>query len=34
MFEMPSKNEKVLVVTLEFATNQLEKSNIKRLKVA
>jgi ATP-dependent Clp protease ATP-binding subunit ClpX len=34
MFEMPSKNEKELVVTLEFATKQLEKSNIKRLKVA
>jgi len=34
MFEMPSKKEKELNITLQFANDMLEKANIKKLKVA
>lgn len=33
MFDMPSKNEKVYHVTLEYAKKQLEKANIARLQI-
>ncbi len=34
MFELPSKNIKKLVISLDYAKKKLSKSNIKRLKVA
>ncbi len=34
MFELPSKNVKELIISLDYAKNKLNKSNIKRLKVA
>lgn len=34
MFEMPSKNEKKLTVTLSYAKSKIEKTNINRLKIA
>ncbi|MFT3751624.1 MAG: ATP-dependent Clp protease ATP-binding subunit ClpX [Paludibacter sp.] len=34
MFEMPSKNEKVLTITLPYAQSKIEKANINRLKTA
>jgi len=34
MYEMPSKNEKKLVITLEYAQSKIEKTNINRLKIA
>ncbi len=34
MYEMPSKNEKELTVTLDYAQSKIEKANINRLKIA
>ena len=34
MFEMPSKNQKKLVVSLPYAQSKIEKANINRLKIA
>jgi ATP-dependent Clp protease ATP-binding subunit ClpX len=34
MFELPTGDQKEMVVTLEYAQNKLEKSNLKRLKAA
>jgi ATP-dependent Clp protease ATP-binding subunit ClpX len=34
MYEMPSKNEKNLVISLEYAQSKIEKTNINRLKIA
>ena len=34
MFEMPSKNEKKLVISLPYAQSKIEKANINRLKTA
>ncbi|HOU75294.1 MAG TPA: ATP-dependent Clp protease ATP-binding subunit ClpX, partial [Tenuifilum sp.] len=34
MFELPTSEQKEMVVTLEYAQNKLEKSNLKRLKAA
>ena len=34
MYEMPSKNEKELTVTIEYAQSKIEKANINRLKIA
>ena len=34
MYEMPSKNEKELIVTIEYAQSKIEKANINRLKIA
>jgi hypothetical protein len=34
MYEMPSSNEKKLVVTLEYAKSKIEKANSHRLKIA
>lgn len=34
MFEMPSKNEKVLTIELPYAQSKIEKANINRLKTA
>jgi ATP-dependent Clp protease ATP-binding subunit ClpX len=34
MYEMPSKNEKSLVVDLDYAQSKIEKTNINRLKIA
>ncbi|MCE5331912.1 MAG: ATP-dependent Clp protease ATP-binding subunit ClpX [Bacteroidales bacterium] len=34
MYEMPSKNEKKLHITLDYAQSKIEKTNINRLKIA
>jgi ATP-dependent Clp protease ATP-binding subunit ClpX len=34
MYEMPSKNEKELVIELDYARTKIEKANINRLKIA
>ena len=34
MFEMPSKNEKTLSISLPYAQSKIEKTNINRLKIA
>ena len=34
MYEMPSKKEKELVISLEYAESKIEKTNINRLKIA
>jgi len=34
MYEMPSKNEKQLVVDLSYAQTKIEKTNVNRLKIA
>ena len=34
MYEMPSKNEKQLIIRLEYAQSKIEKVNINRLKIA
>jgi hypothetical protein len=34
MFEMPSKNEKKLIISLHYAQSKIEKANINRLKTA
>ena len=34
MYEMPSKNEKKLVIELDYARSKIEKANINRLKIA
>jgi ATP-dependent Clp protease ATP-binding subunit ClpX len=34
MFELPTGDQKEMVVTLEYAQNKIEKSNLKRLKAA
>ncbi len=34
MYEMPSKNEKLLTITLSYAQSKIEKANINRLKSA
>jgi ATP-dependent Clp protease ATP-binding subunit ClpX len=34
MFSMPSNNEKELHVTLEYAVDKFEKSDVNRLKIA
>ena len=34
MYEMPSKTEKMLQITLEYAQSKIEKTNINRLKIA
>jgi ATP-dependent Clp protease ATP-binding subunit ClpX len=34
MFEMPSKNEKTLTISLPYAQSKIEKANINRLKIA
>jgi len=34
MYEMPSKNEKNLIVDLEYAQSKIEKANMHRLKIA
>ncbi|MDD4199596.1 MAG: ATP-dependent Clp protease ATP-binding subunit ClpX [Paludibacter sp.] len=34
MYEMPSKNEKKLVINLEYARTKIEKANMNRLKIA
>jgi len=34
MYEMPSKNEQKLHITLDYAQSKIEKTNINRLKIA
>ena len=34
MYEMPSKNEKKLTVSLPYAQSKIEKANVNRLKIA
>ena len=34
MYEMPSKNEKTLQVSLDYAQSKIEKTNMNRLKIA
>ena len=34
MFDLPSGDEKTHTITLDYATKQMEKANIKRLKAA
>jgi hypothetical protein len=34
MFDLPSGNEKEMVITLDYAQKKMEKANIKRLKAA
>lgn len=34
MYEMPSKNEKQLIVDLKYAKSKIEKANVNRLKIA
>jgi len=34
MFEMPSKNEKLLTISLPYAQSKIEKANVNRLKIA